>query len=282
MFPPTPMTHRAIPTARFGACSFSVAFWNGYKFTGKERDSESGLDNFGARYDSSSIGRFMSPDWSANPEAVPYSQLDNPQSLNLYGYVNNNPLSKADKDGHCPDACVIEGVSAGVVVGIATVGATAVYLSTPAGQRSLSTFTSAFSSSVSNSVDSIKNFFSSSSSSNPAPVAPTAAPAAPTGATPVPTTAPAAPGTQSNQPTSNPWTGQPGSQSQTAQPDGSPKQVRKYGPDGYPETDVDHGHDHGQGDPHAHDIGRPADGSPPTHTDRGPGRPVTPNDPKPQ
>jgi RHS repeat-associated protein len=33
-----------------------------YKFTGKERDSESGLDNFGARYNSSSLGRFMSPD----------------------------------------------------------------------------------------------------------------------------------------------------------------------------------------------------------------------------
>ena len=31
-------------------------------FTGKERDIESGLDNFGARYDSSSLGRFMSPD----------------------------------------------------------------------------------------------------------------------------------------------------------------------------------------------------------------------------
>jgi RHS repeat-associated protein len=30
-----------------------------YKFTGKERDAESGLDNFGARYDSSSLGRFM-------------------------------------------------------------------------------------------------------------------------------------------------------------------------------------------------------------------------------
>ena len=29
---------------------------NTYKFTGKERDSESGLDNFGARYDSSSMG----------------------------------------------------------------------------------------------------------------------------------------------------------------------------------------------------------------------------------
>src|SRR5436853_2979029 len=37
------------------------------QLTGKERDSESGLDNFGARYDSSSLGRFMSPDWSAAP-----------------------------------------------------------------------------------------------------------------------------------------------------------------------------------------------------------------------
>ena len=33
-----------------------------YKFTGKERDSESGLDNFGARYNASSMGRFMTPD----------------------------------------------------------------------------------------------------------------------------------------------------------------------------------------------------------------------------
>jgi RHS repeat-associated protein len=33
-----------------------------YKFTGKERDSESGLDNFGARYYSSSLGRFLSVD----------------------------------------------------------------------------------------------------------------------------------------------------------------------------------------------------------------------------
>ncbi len=32
------------------------------KFTGKERDSESGLDNFGAGYNSSSLGRFMSPE----------------------------------------------------------------------------------------------------------------------------------------------------------------------------------------------------------------------------
>ena len=69
-------------------------------FTGKERDSESGLDYFGARYYSSTMGRWMSPDWSDKPEAVPYSSLDNPQSLNLYGYVGNNSMSRTDKDGH--------------------------------------------------------------------------------------------------------------------------------------------------------------------------------------
>jgi RHS repeat-associated protein len=71
-----------------------------YKFTGKERDSESGLDNFGARYDSSSLGRFMSPDWSAVVAPVPYANYSDPQSLNLYTYVRNNPLSLRDLDGH--------------------------------------------------------------------------------------------------------------------------------------------------------------------------------------
>ena len=70
-------------------------------FTGKERDAESLLDYFGARYYSSSMGRFLSADWSSKPRAVPYSSLTNPQSLNLYGYVGNNPLSASDPDGHC-------------------------------------------------------------------------------------------------------------------------------------------------------------------------------------
>jgi hypothetical protein len=48
------------------------------------------------------MGRWLSPDWSAKEEPVPYAKLDDPQSLNLYGYVGNNPLSKADPDGHCP------------------------------------------------------------------------------------------------------------------------------------------------------------------------------------
>jgi RHS repeat-associated protein len=70
------------------------------KFTGKERDAETGLDFFEARYMSSAQGRFMSPDWSAKIEPVPYAKLDNPQSLNLYSYVGNNPLRNIDADGH--------------------------------------------------------------------------------------------------------------------------------------------------------------------------------------
>ena len=72
----------------------------GSRSTGKERDTESGNDYFGARYYSSAMGRFMSPDWSAKIAPVPYAKLDNPQSLNLYAYVGNNPLSRVDKDGH--------------------------------------------------------------------------------------------------------------------------------------------------------------------------------------
>jgi RHS repeat-associated protein len=71
-----------------------------YKFTGKERDTESGLDNFGARYDSSTLGRFMTPDWAARPTTVPYAVFGDPQSLNLYGYVRNDPVSQVDADGH--------------------------------------------------------------------------------------------------------------------------------------------------------------------------------------
>ena len=69
-------------------------------FTGKERDAESGLDMFGARYYGSSLGRFMTPDWAAKATAVPYAHFGNPQSLNLYSYVWNNPLSRNDPDGH--------------------------------------------------------------------------------------------------------------------------------------------------------------------------------------
>jgi len=73
---------------------------NHYKFTGKERDTESNLDNFGARFYTSNIGRFMTPDWAARPTAVPYAVFGDPQTLNLYTYVENGPVNRADADGH--------------------------------------------------------------------------------------------------------------------------------------------------------------------------------------
>jgi RHS repeat-associated protein len=69
--------------------------------TGKERDTESGNDYFFARYYSSAMGRFLSPDWAAKAQPVPYAKMDDPQTLNLYGYLRNNPLGGVDADGHC-------------------------------------------------------------------------------------------------------------------------------------------------------------------------------------
>jgi RHS repeat-associated protein len=89
----TTMTQSAI-------CASDVCFAP-TRFTGKERDTESGNDYFDARYYSSAVGRFMSPDWSAKTEPVPYSRLGNPQTLNLFAYVQNNPLTQFDPDGHC-------------------------------------------------------------------------------------------------------------------------------------------------------------------------------------
>jgi RHS repeat-associated protein len=70
------------------------------KFTGKERDAETGLDYFGARYYSGPYGRWTTPDWSSMPIPIPYADMSDPQTFNLYGYVHNNPLKIADIDGH--------------------------------------------------------------------------------------------------------------------------------------------------------------------------------------
>jgi RHS repeat-associated protein len=66
------------------------------KFTGHERDGESGLDFMQARYCSSMSGRFISPDSVAGSPG-------NPQSLNLYAYVMNNPMKYTDPTGHAAE-----------------------------------------------------------------------------------------------------------------------------------------------------------------------------------
>lgn len=80
-------------------------------FTGKMRDTESNLDDFDARYYSSQWGRFTIPDWDGKPVDVPYAKFGDPQSLNLYGYVRNNPSTSLDPDGHC---CLSELINFGV------------------------------------------------------------------------------------------------------------------------------------------------------------------------
>jgi RHS repeat-associated protein len=66
-----------------------------YKFTGYERDSETGLDYAMNRYYNSRIGRFMSSD----PMGLASANFGNPQSMNRYAYVQNNPLSFSDPNG---------------------------------------------------------------------------------------------------------------------------------------------------------------------------------------
>jgi RHS repeat-associated protein len=72
----------------------SFFYHSDWHFTGKERDSESGLDNFGKRYFGSSMGRFMTPDPLLNS-----GQPWNPQSWNRYAYTENNPLRYTDPTG---------------------------------------------------------------------------------------------------------------------------------------------------------------------------------------
>src|SRR5205814_6302214 len=54
----------------------------------------------GARYFASTMGRFMTPDWAEKPTTVPYASFGDPQSLNLYSYVENGPINRIDADGH--------------------------------------------------------------------------------------------------------------------------------------------------------------------------------------
>lgn len=74
-------------TIHSAACSLEPAVSESTrKFTGKERDAESGLDNFGARYDASSIGRLMYPDPLGGKLVDPQKQvqLRRKQSASLH------------------------------------------------------------------------------------------------------------------------------------------------------------------------------------------------------
>ncbi len=133
-----------------------------YKFTGKQRDPDMGVDYFGARFYKSDMSRFYSPDWAANVEPVPYAKLDNPQSLNLYTYVLDNPLTLRDRDGHCAeDACVVEGAIAIGSAVIFTAAVTEYYEQSPnpTAAEALSAGATAASQAFSGALGKLTNFF---------------------------------------------------------------------------------------------------------------------------
>jgi RHS repeat-associated protein len=84
-----------IPRTGAGGCYTSNTS-NTLKFTGKERDAETGLDYFGARYFSGAQGRFTSPD-----DPLINQRAYSPQSWNLFTYARNSPLRFVDPSGNC-------------------------------------------------------------------------------------------------------------------------------------------------------------------------------------
>jgi RHS repeat-associated protein len=73
---------------------FTSSVNNAYQFTGDEYDSDTQFDYSVARFESGQWGRFHSPD--------PYMgsmDVSNPQTLNRYSYVANNPTNAVDPSG---------------------------------------------------------------------------------------------------------------------------------------------------------------------------------------
>jgi len=86
-------------------------------FTGKERDAETGLDYFGARYQRAGVGRFTSVD----PAMTIDENLVDPQRWNRYAYARTNPLRYTDPDGRFPLA-----VAGAIIGGITGFGGSAI------------------------------------------------------------------------------------------------------------------------------------------------------------
>ncbi|MGI5171976.1 RHS repeat-associated core domain-containing protein [Treponema sp. OMZ 840] len=103
-----------------------------FKFTGKERDEETGLYYYGARYLDAKTSRWLTTDPAlgeyipvapVNDEAKKHNQnlpgggIYNTLSTHLYNYANNNPIKYEDPDGRMPQAVV--GAIVGGITGAA-------------------------------------------------------------------------------------------------------------------------------------------------------------------
>ena len=197
------------------------------------------------RYYDPIAGRFLSVD-------PVVTDANTGKGFGLYTYVDNNPYAKTDPDGRfaraIAEACAR--VPACAAAGAALAGAIG----------------KAISNILQNAEKPPEQQGTSTEGGKKGDAAPTPAPAE------------GAPGT------SNPLEGEPGSCSTCNNVKGDRKQDRYYGPDGWPEKDVDYDHDHKgddgkkTGKPHVHDWKRPPDGGRPSAEDRGPARPPKPEE----
>ncbi len=87
----------------FESATGGATYLNSHKFTGYERDWSTNLDNAKARTFNHNKGRFMQPD----PLSLGAADATNPQSLNLYSYVQNDPMNFVDPTGLNEEAPLI-------------------------------------------------------------------------------------------------------------------------------------------------------------------------------
>jgi RHS repeat-associated protein len=222
-------------------------------FSGHPIDQDTGLVYMGRRYYDPVLGRFLSPD-PAEPD------LDNlVQSLNRYAYGNNNPYRYRDPDGR---SAVLMFAVPPLLLG----GAWWVTRS-PEQRESMIRVAAQAASWFRGLVFNESNGKGTAEGSS------------------IPTGQDGTQGKKSTSAgTSNPMEGAPGSCSTCNNSKGNTKQDRYFGPDHWPEKDIDYDHNHKDangrtvGQPHAHDWGRPPDGSRPTADDRGPARPLRPGE----
>ncbi len=125
-----------------GACATNPGVADGQprRFTGKERDSETGLDYFGARYYAQHVGRFTTID----PVFTWRENLLDPQRWNRYAYGRNNPLRYVDPDGKVPIPAIVAGFWAAYEVGSQvydayTLGTTLADPNATAGEKAVAT-----------------------------------------------------------------------------------------------------------------------------------------------
>jgi RHS repeat-associated protein len=235
-------------------CSFDATE---HHYTGKIHDSETGNDDFGARYYLSTAARWFSPDWAAGAEAVPYASYGSPQTLNLYAFVGNNPISKVDPDGHSFYRSVnIDGDRGATDLPMMMGGSDAI------GAGTGDTFYDQSGDGFGQQNGTVQQ--SSQTAQQQSGDQPSDSTLLAQNNTPPP------PQGRTNSPAQGQ---EPNSTVTIPQPDGSTT-TRTYGPDGKAVKDVDTHPDHGAGSPHAHDWdwGK----KPP----RQPGRPLTPEEQK--